>query len=101
MSKNDQNQAFIRKLELLIKEMSYYELTVLNKLVIERIRLMHKANTLISMSQFHVGDSVSWNGNDGIVRSGIIIRINQKTVSVRTRDGGYWKVSPQFLRKEY
>ncbi len=100
MSKNDQNQALIHKLELLIKEMSYYELTVLNQLVVERIRLLHKAGTLMSMSQFHVGDRVSWYGKEGVKHTGVIIRLNQKTVSVKTSDEGYWNVSPQFLRKE-
>ncbi len=100
MSNIDNTQALIRKLEPLLKDLSYHELTVLNKLVLERIRLVHKANTLISMSQFHVGDRVSWDGNDGIVRTGVIFRLNQKTVSVRTGNEGYWNVSPQFLRKE-
>ncbi len=100
MSNPDNTQALIRRFEPLLKDMSYHELTVLNNLIVERIRLIHKAGTLVSMSQFHVGDKVSWDGKDGIVHTGVIIRLNQKTVSVKTGDEGYWNVSPQFLRKE-
>jgi hypothetical protein len=96
----DNTNAIIRKFEPVLKGLSLYELTVLNKMVVDRIRLVHKAGTLVSMAQFHVGDRVSWDGSDGIVRIGIITRLNQKTISVKTGENGHWNVSPQFLRKE-
>lgn len=99
MSNQDNTQELIRKLEPLIKDLSYRELTVLNNLIVERIRLMHKAQTLVSMSQFHPGDLVSWEGRDGLTRTGVVIRLNQKTVSIETQEEGQWNVSPQFLRK--
>jgi uncharacterized protein YijF (DUF1287 family) len=68
-------------------------------MVVERMRLMHKAELLLSMTRFNIGDCVSWSGNDGTVHTGIIIRLNNKTASVKVDDGGYWKVSPQLLRK--
>ena len=100
MSNPDNTQAIILKLEPLLAELSYYELSLLNRIVVERLKLMQKAGALASMSQFHVGDCVSWDGMDGIVHTGIIIRMNQKTVSVQTGDEGHWNVSPQLLRKE-
>jgi hypothetical protein len=100
MSHPDNTQALIRKFAPLLEDLNYQELTVLNKLVVERIRLLHKAGALMSMTQFHVGDRVSWNGKDGITRTGVIFRLNQKSISVRTGNEGYWNVSPHFLRKE-
>ena len=63
MSELDNTTAIIRKLEPLLEGLTYHELTVLNKMVVERIRLMHKAGNLLSMSKIHVGDRVSLGGN--------------------------------------
>jgi hypothetical protein len=92
--------AIIQKFEPLLKGLTQYELTVLNKMVVDRIKLMHRAGALMSMASLHVGDLVSWKGKDGIARKGIIIRLNSKTASINTGDEGYWKVSPQMLHKE-
>jgi hypothetical protein len=100
MSGIDNTQATMRKFDPVIKDLSMHELIVLKKMVVERIRIMQKAGTLMSMSQFHVGDRVLWNASDGIVRTGIILRINHKTVSVDIGNKSYWNVSPQLLRKE-
>ena len=100
MSELDNTAAIIRRFEPLLHGLTHHELTILNKMVIERSRLMHKAGALVSMAKLHVSDRVSWDGVDGTVRTGIIIRLNQKTVSVKTNDNGYWNVSPQLLRKE-
>jgi hypothetical protein len=100
MPEIDNTQAIINKFEPLLKGLSNHELSILNKMVVERIRLMHRAGSLVSMSQFTIGDRVSWSGSDGIMRTGIIIRLNHKTASVKIGNEGYWKVSPQLLRKE-
>lgn len=100
MSEADNTNAIIRKFEPILKGLSFYELSVLNRMVVNRIRLMQKAGALVSMSQFHVGDRVSWDGTDGIIRIGIVTRLNQKTISVKTGEKGHWNVTPQFLRKE-
>lgn len=100
MSEIDNTHAIIRKFEPLLQGLSRHELTILNGMVVERIRLMHKAGALMSMSKLNVGDRVSWDGSDGMVRTGIILRLNHKTASVKIGDEGHWKVSPQLLRKE-
>jgi hypothetical protein len=100
MPELDNTAAIIRKFGPLLEKLSGHELTILNKMVVERIRLMNKAGALVSMSKFNVGERVSWDGSDGMVHSGIIIRLNRKTASVKTGDNGYWNVSPQLLRKD-
>ena len=101
MSDIDDTQLLIQQFEPLLKGLNYHQLSVLNRLIIERMRLIQKAGTLVSMAQFQVGDRVSWDGKDGSVKTGIIFRINQKTVSIRTRDEGHWNVSPQLLYKQF
>ena len=100
MTELDNTGAIIRKLEPLLEKLTGYELTILNKMVIERIRLINSAGALVSMSKFNVGERVSWDGSNGIVYTGIIIRLNRKTASVKTGDKEYWNVSPQLLRKD-
>jgi hypothetical protein len=100
MSELDNTAAIIRKFEPLVSNLSGYKLTVLNKMVVERIRLINRAGALVSMSKFNVGERVSWDGSDGMVHSGIIIRLNRKTASVKTSENEYWNVSPQLLRKD-
>ena len=100
MSDLDNTNTTLRKFEPLLHGLPLHELTILNKMVVERIRFMHKAGTLVSMSKFNIGDRVAWNGSDGIIRTEIIVRINTKTASVRIGNGGHWNVSPQLVQKE-
>lgn len=95
----DNTQAIMRKFEPMLDDLTGQELVVLNKMVVERIRLTNKAASLLHLTKFNVGDRVSWDGSDGVVRTGVIIRLNNKTASVKTGEEGYWKVSPQLLRK--
>jgi hypothetical protein len=96
----ENNYQTAKKIESLMEGLTYHELILLNQLTAERIRLMQKAGTLMVMSQFRLGDKVSWDSRDGVKYSGVIIRINHKTVSVKVSDKGYWNVSPQMLQKE-
>ena len=100
MQQFDNSKEIAIKFESLINGLTYGELVILNRMTVDRIRLMHKAGALMHMSQFNVGDTVSWTGNDGKDCSGVIIRLNQKTASVKTKDQGHWNISPQLLRKE-
>ena len=98
MMENDFETA--KMMASLIEGLTFNELVALNRLTAERIRLMQKAHALMAMSQFGVGDRVSWYSQDGNKYTGVIIRINHKTASVKVSEGGYWNVSPQLLQKE-
>lgn len=82
-SEIDNTQAIMQKFESMLNDLTGQELVVLNKMVEERIRLMNKATSLLHLTKFNVGDRVSWDCSDGIVRTGVIIRLNNKTASVR------------------
>lgn len=49
------------------------------------------------MARFTAGDKVRFYTPDGLLLSGLIVRLNKKTVSVETDDGGGWNVSPILL----
>jgi len=50
-------------------------------------------------SNFAIGDKVKWDSKRGYEVRGIVEKINQQTISVRTEDNSRWKVSPSFLKK--
>lgn len=82
-----------------LRHMSEEDLLYLNRMVIERLRLLAQARSTVELAQFAEGDRVSFTANDGAVKTGMILRLNKKTVTLRTDDGHLWKVSPGFLRK--
>lgn len=96
----EQNYEIAQKMASLIEGLTFNELVALNRLTADRIRLMQKAHALVAMSQFGVGDRVSWYSQDGNKYTGEIIRINHKTASVKVSENSYWNVSPQLLQKE-
>ncbi|MBK8505392.1 MAG: hypothetical protein IPL46_26255 [Saprospiraceae bacterium] len=99
MDKSDETSA-IRKFEPLIEKLNFFELSILNRMVVNRMNLIHKAEALIGMSKIQVGDRVSWQSENGEVKSGVVFRMNQKTVSVKVGERGHWNVSPQLLTVE-
>ncbi len=50
------------------------------------------------MSKFSIGESVSFECS-GDLKTGSIIRLNQKTVSIITDDDERWNVAPSLLSK--
>jgi hypothetical protein len=98
----DNTNDIIRKFEPILDELNLVELRILNQMVVSRINFVHKAGTLMHMAQFNIGDKVSWLGRNGLLYTGTVIRLNQKTVSVKAigADEGHWNISPNFLRKE-
>ncbi len=83
-----------------IEKLGEDDLRFLNRLIVQRIgHLVHQKRAM-AMGQFYVGDSVRFKSDLGEEQFGIVIRVNQKTLSINTnKDGskGYWKVSPVFV----
>lgn len=82
-----------------LRHMSEEDLLYLNRMVVERLKLLAQARSTVELAQFAEGDRVSFTDSDGATRQGMILRLNKKTASLRTDDGHLWKVSPGFLRK--
>ena len=80
-----------------IDNLSLKELLDLNHRICERIRKLSDKKMLDVMQNFHVGEQVNFKSEGNMV-TGTVIKINKKTISVKTQEG-YWNIAPQFLTK--
>lgn len=84
-------QAFIDKLD-------DEDLMPLYNQIGHRLNLIRKARDLYALSQISIGQRAAFHSNGQHIE-GIIIRINQRTVSIFTDDGHRWTVSPLYLQR--
>lgn len=80
-----------------ILRMNEDDLRFLNRVIVERLRLMHQARNAVMLARFSVGDRVSFQTSFGELKAGVIIRLNKKTASIVTDEGQRWNVHPGFL----
>jgi hypothetical protein len=80
-----------------IRRMSEEDLRFLNRLIVERLKLIHQARSTAMLAHFSVGDRVSFQSSTGERKTGVIVRLNKKTASIATDDGQQWNVHPAFL----
>ena len=83
-----------------IKRLGEDDLLFLNRLIVERLKLISQAKSTRMMAAFTIGDRVSFQDADGRTIQGVVRRLNKKTVSVIAADGHRWNVSPGFLQLE-
>ncbi len=82
-----------------LRHMGEEDLLFLNRMVVERLNLLAQARSTVQLAQFAEGDRVYFTTNEGVLKHGVVLRLNKKTASLRTDDGQNWKVSPTLLRK--
>ncbi|TSC62242.1 MAG: hypothetical protein G01um101448_900 [Parcubacteria group bacterium Gr01-1014_48] len=87
-----------QELEQTIERMNEAELHALFSLVREKLKFFHQMHDLHSLQQFHLFDEVLFK-HHGESIAGIVIRINTRSVTIKTTDRGEWKVSPVFVTK--
>jgi hypothetical protein len=75
------------------------DLIELNRRVAERIRALRQERCASIMTEFGVGDRVSFHPECGHDVIGTVIRMNRKSVTVVSTDGQHWRVAPGFLKK--
>lgn len=80
-----------------IKQLDEADLQYLNQLIVERLKLNHQARSTALMSAFSAGDRVGFQDRQGRYHRGVVVRLNQKTISVETEGHRQWKVSPSML----
>jgi len=69
----------------------------LNRLIVERLKLIAQARSTALMSQFNIGDRVGFRTPNGEWKNCVIQKLNKKTVTVLTDEGHRWNVSPGLL----
>jgi len=80
-----------------IEKLSLEELLDLNRRIVRRIEYLHSLKTRAHLDRFEVGDRVSFQ-SDGRAVEGIVVRVNRKTLSVKTKDTR-WNIHPRFVTK--
>ncbi len=80
-----------------IRRMNEEDLRFLNRLIVERLKLINQARSTTMLARFSLGDRVSFPTNSGQRKTGVIVRLNKKTASICTDEGQHWNVHPAFL----
>lgn len=80
-----------------IEKLSLEELVQLHRKICKRIRELNRARLFEELQDFEIGDEVSFN-HEGDIITGRIIRVNRKSLSVRTNKGD-WYVNPRNVTK--
>lgn len=83
--------------DTLVNGLNEGELHALHHCLVERLRFLQRNSAQRDMAQFRLGDVVRFTASDGREISGVLIRLNQKSVSVHTESGSRWTVAPGFL----
>jgi len=82
----------------LVQRMGEDELRFVNRLIVDRLKLLDQAHSTVMLAQFNVGDRVGFMSRDGEHKVGMVARLNKKTASIVTDDQQQWNVSPHLLQ---
>lgn len=88
----------MREISNNINFLTIEELKELNKIVVLRIKNLDSKKQLMASASLNVGDQVSFDSKRGYKVVGEVIKVNSKTIHVKTEQGT-WKVSPSLLTK--
>lgn len=80
-----------------IDRLSLEQLLELNRRIVHRVEYLQRLKTQAHLDRFDLGDRVSFQ-SEGRQVEGLVIRVNQKTVSIKTKEG-IWRIHPRFLTK--
>ncbi len=87
-----------KRIEEFIKDLTEPELLYLNRLIVERLKLISQAKSTREMAKYNIGELVQFENTDGDTITGRVIKLNKKTVSILTTGNHQWNVAPVFLR---
>ncbi len=82
-----------------IENFSLEELMELHWKILKRIQKLGKMKLYEDLQKFDVGDKVSFKGKGEDLITGIVIRVNQKSVTIKTDQGATWYVAPALAIK--
>ena len=83
-----------------INNLGIEDLRFLNRLIVDRIKLLINAKQKAALYKFIPGHRVRFTSSAGELKTGTVIKINQKTISVAVDgDPGWWNVGPGLLTR--
>ena len=96
-----QAQNLLQQAESILDKLNKEELIVLNRAIVKRIKIMNDLQRLRANAAFNRGNRVSWHDHEGIYRTGHVLRINTKTISVEEEGDpeGIWRIPASLLHK--
>lgn len=83
-----------------IDDLSYEELIDLNHRIVDRLKRIDAVGDLMQVLGFKIGEEVEFVEKNGTTIMGIVTKLNKKTVSVTTKEGQRWNVSPRLLKRK-
>lgn len=93
------NRATMTRIEDFIKTLSLDELLYMNRIIVERAKMLRQIETHNKMSNFVIGDRVQFTDTNYTVHTARVVKMNKKPISVVTSDNQQWNVSPGALRR--
>ncbi len=81
-----------------IDQLTEDELYELNHRIVERLKFLDTMQAHQNMMEFNIGCRVTFDSKHGR-QMGILTKFNQKTVTVMTKNGHRWRISPHLLAK--
>jgi hypothetical protein len=82
-----------------LNNLSEEELIELNHQVVKRIELFRQTRDHYTMLAFRVGERVRFHSSRGFLVTGLLTRLNRKTVTIVTQAGEQWNVAPGLLER--
>lgn len=82
----------------LLLNLNEEQLRELNRKVVERLKLIRRGKSAMSMAKFNLLDKVYFIHN-GEKKFGTVIRLNPRSVTVALSGGHEWRITPEFLTK--
>ena len=79
-----------------LNKLNEEELRELNRRVVARLNLLHKARQIKALAKFNLGDRAYFI-NEGRKVIGTVTRLNQRSVSFLADDGHSWTIAPGLL----
>lgn len=83
----------------LIDEMPEAVLRTLHDRIVNRLNVLQRQRVMQSMADFRPGDVVSFQTDRGEIITGVLVRLNKKSVTVHTENDNRWNVAPQLLTR--
>ncbi len=80
-----------------VEKLSQEELYDLYRKIVRRINALHRSRLTEKLQEFDIGDEVSFE-HEGDIITGTVIRVNKKTLSIRTYRG-HWYIDPRCATK--
>ena len=75
------------------------ELVKLNGYIYKRIKFLGENMVYEKLQEFEILDKVSFVDNAGNILKGTVVRLNKRTVTVKSDEGRVWLISPFLLNR--